>query len=137
VLNEYTPKDSTKGQVKRDSKYGFKKDANKQPAIFESGVKETIYDPKIPKASNAKYPTSSRIEANKKNSDSIKKVSALNEKPAEKKSTISRSSNKEVSSKPTVKKESKATSLSSAGKAVPTSLRNLSVERKKKDLTQL
>jgi len=80
VLNEYTPKDSTKGQAKRDSKYGFKKDVSKQPAIFESGMKETSYDIKLPKVSNAKYPPSSRIEASKKNSDSIKKVAITNEK---------------------------------------------------------
>lgn len=105
VLNEYTPKDSTKGQVKRDSKYVFRKDnTSKQGAIFESGVKETAYDMKLPKASNAKYPTSSRVEAAKKGTDSIKKVSMMNERAAEKKSTISRSSGKEVSTKPTVKK---------------------------------
>lgn len=137
VLNEYTPKDSTKGQIKRDSKYVFKKEASRQGAIFESGVKETAYDLKMPKVSNAKYPTSSRIEASKKGSESVKKVSIINEKPAEKKSTISRSSGKDVSTKPTVKKESKAAPITSAGKALPTTLRNLSGEKKKKDKTQL
>lgn len=67
--------------------------------------------------------TTGRIDSIKKPTDSIKRVS-LNDK----KSTVTRTSVKDVSTKPTVKKEGKP---NIAPKIIPPGLKAMSLERKK------
>lgn len=122
VLNEYTPKDN-KG-FKRETKNVFKKDPNKLPSQYASENEREQKDPdrSINKGSKITN-TTGRMDSIKKPTDSVKRVS-LNDK----KSTVSRTSGKDVSTKPTIKKDGKP---SITPKMFPPGLKAMSVERKK------